>query len=444
MPLPVATAILALGLLRSPAPRLQANGAVVTPLRLRHFAEYARGELQPARIPGALKADGLYSEAYALQNEAESVPLGPVAAWERARVAVYFGLWYALSVVYSVQNKVTHNLLSLPNCIATAQLLVGAAIAAGVWASRLRAPPRVSSAALRTLLPIGVFHGIGHLTGVYATAAGSVSFVQVVKSAGPVWACLLSGAVLRQTVSRRVWLSLLPICGGVGLASVNELQFVWSSFLAAAASDVALALRNVYSKLSMDEPQGENMTPANTFYTFTVLSCLFCLPITLALEWGGARAAWAAAAPTRAAASQLIKVILQSGLFFTLYMEVQFQALDSVSPVTHAIGNTMRRVAIMLVCIAVFRTPVSALGAAGSALAIVGSYVYAMVRAQEKQQADQAAAAAAAAARRDSAIMNPAADGGAPEALPPTGKPKRVEHPLLPLIKLIGKSGLCG
>ena len=93
------------------------------------------------------------------------------------------------------------------------------------------------------------------------------------------WACLLSGLLLRQGSSRRVWLSLLPIVGGVALASAQELSFVWAAFLASAASDVALAprdtlprrrppgtsatrpsparqaLRNVLSKKSMDGPQ---------------------------------------------------------------------------------------------------------------------------------------------------------------------------------------------
>ena len=280
----------------------------------------------------------------------------------------------------------------------------------------------MSAAAVRTLLPIALFHAIGHLTGVYATAVGSVSFVQVVKSAGPVYAALISGVILRQSVSRRVWLSLIPIVGGVGLASAEELDFVWAVFLGAAASDISLALRNVLSKRSMDSKPStgsrtENMTPANTFYLFTCLSCAICIPITLALEGASAASAWSAATTTAGAGAHLFSLILQSGLYFTLYSEVQFKALDSVHPVTHAVGNTMRRVVIMLVCIAFFRTPVSVMGAAGSAIAIVGSYLYAMAKTHEQRLAQKA---------------NPAAnlaDG-------------RQEHPMLPLIGLVGRAAL--
>ena len=74
------------------------------------------------------------------------------------------------------------------------------------------------------------------------------------------------------------------------------------------------------------------------------------------------------------------------------------KALKNVHPVTHAIGNTMRRVVIMLICIAVFHTPMSAAGAVGSAIAICGSYFYAMVKTEEKEVAEATAKADTAAA----------------------------------------------
>ena len=43
----------------------------------------------------------------------------------------------------------------------------------------------------------------------------------------------------------------------------------------------------------------------------------------------------------------------------------------------------------MLICIAVFRTPMSLAGAVGSAVAIGGSYVYAMVKTSEKEASDK-------------------------------------------------------
>lgn len=74
-------------------------------------------------------------------------------------------------------------------------------------------------------MPLGLFHAIGHTAGTLGTTYGSVSFAQIVKAAGPVYACGLSAAVLRQPASARVWLSLVPIVVGVVLATVKELSF---------------------------------------------------------------------------------------------------------------------------------------------------------------------------------------------------------------------------
>lgn len=61
----------------------------------------------------------------------------------------------------------------------------------------------------------------------------------------------------------------------------------------------------------------------------------------------------------------------------TSYNEVAFLALNSVAPVTHAVGNTIKRVVIILASVIVFKTPMTTLGATGSAIAIFG-YVRAL------------------------------------------------------------------
>jgi len=63
------------------------------------------------------------------------------------------------------------------------------------------------------------------------------------------------------------------------------------------------------------------------------------------------------------------------------------QALANVSPVTHAIANTLRRVVIMLVSALVFSTRMTALGLAGSGLAIAGSYAYSVAKGADKARA---------------------------------------------------------
>ena len=145
-------------------------------------------------------------------------------------------------------NKRVTNALPLPWLVATSTVLVGSVFVSLLWKTGLRETPQLSRAQLWGLLPMGIFHAIGHAAGTLGTTYGSVSFAQVVKAAGPVYACALSAVVLRQAVSLRVWMSLLPIIGGVALATMKELSFAWGALIGAVVSDLALALRNVYSK----------------------------------------------------------------------------------------------------------------------------------------------------------------------------------------------------
>ena len=374
---------------------------IIMPLNARHFSDVKRLDLHTARVRCSNCTCG-YSEmdgGFTLCNSAKELKRIQKDWVNGLATSFYFGLWYLLSIAHSVYNKRVTNVLPLPWTVATAQIVVGAIFVCTLWATKLRAPPASSATALRAtarrMLPIGGFHAVGHISGVVGTAFGSVSFAPVVKSAGPVYACMLSTIVLKQAVSLRVWLSLLPILGGVALATTNELTFAWAALIGAVVSDLALALRNVYSKISMSgSDDSESMSAANTFGLTTCLAAVISVPFALAAEGRIAGAAWRAAAPTAIASRRLFSQVVLTGLYFYGYSEVAMKALNNVHPVTHAIGNTMRRVVISLICIVVFATPISLAGAVGSAVAISGSYFYAMVKQGEKAAAEKAAAEA--------------------------------------------------
>ena len=87
---------------------------------------------------------------------------------------------------------------------------------------------------------------------------------------------MLSAAVLKSFLPIPVYLSLLPVMGGVALASLTELSFNWLSFSAAMVSNVASAARGIVGKVSMGKPQGKNMNAANLVQS-TIIRFLFDL-----------------------------------------------------------------------------------------------------------------------------------------------------------------------
>ncbi len=81
-----------------------------------------------------------------------------------------------------------------------------------------------------------------------------------------------------------VYAALLPIIGGVGLASLKELSFTWTALIAASAANQAAALKNVVSKGVMSKPWAKALGPQNTYAVVTILALLFTLPMVLLFD----------------------------------------------------------------------------------------------------------------------------------------------------------------
>ena len=115
------------------------------------------------------------------------------------------------------------------------------------------------------------------------------------------------------------------------------------------------------------------------------MSFLALTPVALAIEGPGTiKAAWDAAIAAGNTQGSLITNAVLSGITYYLYNEVAFLALSEVAPVTHAVGNTVKRVVIILASVVAFRTPITALGALGSAIAILGTLLYSLAKGKFK------------------------------------------------------------
>jgi solute carrier family 35 protein E1 len=80
--------------------------------------------------------------------------------------------------------------------------------------------------------------------------------------------------------------------------------------------------------------------------------------------------------------NDVVKYSLFSGLSFYLYNEASFLALSRLSPVTHSVANTLKRVVIIVASCIVFKTPMSLLGGIGSGVAILGTLLYSLAKKQ--------------------------------------------------------------
>lgn len=231
----------------------------------------------------------------------------------------------------------------------------------------------------KELAPVGLWASLAHAFSVMALGAGAVSFGQIVKAGEPVFAAATNAILLKDIDHPMVYAALLPIIGGVGLASLKELSFTWTALIAASAANQAAAFKNVVSKGVMGKPWAKALGPQNTYAVVTILALFFTLPFVAIFDLKTFGAVYAQVTEMGTGA-EVLKYSFFSGLSFYLYNEASFLALSRLSPVTHSVANTLKRVVIIVASCIVFKTPMSLLGAIGSGVAILGTLLYSLAK----------------------------------------------------------------
>ncbi|XP_008226825.1 PREDICTED: glucose-6-phosphate/phosphate translocator 1, chloroplastic-like [Prunus mume] len=293
-------------------------------------------------------------------------------AAKKLKIGVYFAMWWALNVVFNIYNKKVLNAYPFPWLTSTLSLACGSLIMLISWATRIAEAPKTDMDFWKALFPVAVAHTIGHVAATVSMSKVAVSFTHIIKSGEPAFSVLVSRFLLGESFPTSVYLSLLPIIGGCGLAALTELNFNMIGFMGAMISNLAFVFRNIFSKRGM---KGKSVSGMNYYACLSMLSLIILTPFAIAVE---GPAMWKAGFET--AISQigpnLIWWMAAQSVFYHLYNQVSYMSLDEISPLTFSIGNTMKRISVIVSSIIIFHTPVQPVNALGAAIAIFGTFLY--------------------------------------------------------------------
>eukprot|EP00898_Chlorokybus_atmophyticus_P009022 jgi/Chlat1/9120/Chrsp97S08384 len=289
-----------------------------------------------------------------------------------------FGLWYLFNIFFNIYNKQVLKAFPAPLTCTTLQFAVGAALAGTAWITGLQKRPVITQETLMSILPLAVVHTLGNTLTNVSLGKVAVSFTHTIKSLEPFFSVLLSSAFLGEVPQLPVVLSLIPIVAGVSLASVSEVSFNWAGFLSAMGANVTFQSRNVLSKKLMGKKKG-GLDNINLFSVITIMSFFLLLPFSIAAE-GFVTPATLAAKASGLDVSLVLKRALIAAVCFHSYQQVSYLILSRVSPVTHSVGNCVKRVIVIVTSVLFFRTPVSTLNGIGTALALAGVFLYSNVK----------------------------------------------------------------
>ncbi|KAL6544442.1 GABA/polyamine transporter [Orobanche minor] len=294
------------------------------------------------------------------------------AAARKLKIGIYFVTWWGLNVVFNIYNKKVLNAYPFPWLTSTLSLAAGSLIMLISWALRIAETPKTDLDFWRSLFPVAVAHTIGHVAATVSMSKVAVSFTHIIKSGEPAFSVLVSRFILGETFPPAVYMSLLPIIGGCGLAALTELNFNMIGFMGAMISNLAFVFRNIFSKKGM---HGNSVSGMNYYACLSIMSLIILFPFAVAVEgpqmWAtGLKEALSQIGP------QLFWWIAAQSVFYHLYNQVSYMSLNEISPLTFSIGNTMKRISVIVSSIIIFRTPVQPVNALGAAIAVLGTFLY--------------------------------------------------------------------
>ncbi|CAH2069937.1 unnamed protein product [Thlaspi arvense] len=333
--------------------------------------------LSPLRAKSLVRCEAYEAE------KSEPQPIDDAAAAEtkseaakKLKIGIYFATWWSLNVVFNIYNKKVLNAYPYPWLTSTLSLAAGSLMMLISWAVGIVETPKTDFDFWKTLLPVAVAHTIGHVAATVSMSKVAVSFTHIIKSGEPAFSVLVSRFLLGETFPTSVYLSLIPIIGGCALSALTELNFNMIGFMGAMISNLAFVFRNIFSKKGM---KGKAVSGMNYYACLSMLSLLILTPFAIAVEgpqmWiDGWQKALSDIGP------QFVGWLVAQSVFYHLYNQVSYMSLDQISPLTFSVGNTMKRISVIVSSIIIFRTPVQPVNALGAAIAILGTFLYSQAK----------------------------------------------------------------
>jgi len=298
------------------------------------------------------------------------------------QLIAYFALWYLGNYYYNITNKLAlkaaGGAAGFPLTIATLQLGVGCLYALFLWAAPdARKLPKITKEDVIKMIPVAFCAAAAHSFSVFALSAGAVSFGQIVKAAEPAFAALLGVTLYQKKISLGKWLCLIPVIGGVVLASVKELDFAWSALITACIANLFAAFKGQENQKLMTTPGIKDRlgNVGNQFAITMLLSFLISVPVMIAKEgakWGQFCSLWQT---TPAVTYNLIA----SGLWFYGYNELATMTIKKTNAVTQSVANTAKRVIVIIGVAIVLRESLDPIKLLGCAIGIGGVFLYSVI-----------------------------------------------------------------
>jgi len=285
--------------------------------------------------------------------------------------------WYMVSSSNGVLGKTILSQFPFPMTVTMVQL-----VSISVWSPPLLKLLGVRqyetsnwSYHLKMLFPLAFAKFLSSVAAHVSVWKVPVHYAHTVKASMPLFTVILSRLVLGVRHSWTVYLSLLPIVAGVAVATVTEISFDIIGLVSALAATGGFAIITIFSKKALKDT---GMHHLRLLHKLGQMAALMFLPVWLLVD--------APKIPSEIN-SEVLVLLAVDGALHWLQNILAFTLLKLVTPLTYAVANVTKRIAVITVSLLLLKNPVTSTNMGGMLMAILGVFCY--NRAKHRENIEQ-------------------------------------------------------
>ncbi|GAM21406.1 hypothetical protein SAMD00019534_045810, partial [Acytostelium subglobosum LB1] len=230
---------------------------------------------------------------------------------------------------------------------------------------------------LKTILPLGALFAFNIVLGNVSLRWVPVSFMQTVKSSVPLFTVAMQTMFFGKRFCRNTYLSMIPIVGGVCLASLTEVNYNHYGFYAALLASIVSALFAIVSGMSLST----QLNAINLLYYMAPCSFLLLTPLALIYELPTIQEKW----DKYGEVGPVVMLLISGAIAFMLNV-FTFLVIRYTSPLTYTVSGNLKVVLSITISVIIFQNEVNFMNGIGCAVAIAGVIWYSKIRFEAQNQ----------------------------------------------------------
>ncbi|XP_015601265.1 solute carrier family 35 member E1 homolog [Cephus cinctus] len=293
-------------------------------------------------------------------------------------------LWYIVSGSNNVIGKMVLSEFPYPMTVTMVQL-TSITIYSGpffnLWGVRRYASDIPWGYYFRLIVPLALGKFLANVFSHVSIWKVPVSYAHTVKATMPFFTVVLSRVILKEKQTWKVYMSLLPIIGGVAIATLTELSFDMIGLISALIATMGFSLQNIFSKKVLHDTGIHHL---RLLHVLGKLALYMFLPVWLIYDLRHLLYDPVIGGPVTIS-YKVFALLFIDGMLNWLQNIIAFSVLSIVTPLTYAVASASKRIFVIAVSLFVLGNPVTGLNILGMTMAIMGVLCYNKAKYDQRQ-----------------------------------------------------------